>query len=72
MSDVNWVALIVLAVLFVMVAVMGFWASRWRRPDSMESLDEISLVRFAIKAQAYGTAAAAAAAAAATPARKGE
>ena len=26
-----------------MVAVMGFWASRWRRPQSMESLDEWGL-----------------------------
>jgi SSS family solute:Na+ symporter len=39
MTDVNWVALIILVVLFAMVAVMGFWASRWRRPESMESLD---------------------------------
>ena len=43
MTDVNWVALIILVVLFAMVAVMGFWASRWRRPDSMESLDEWGL-----------------------------
>src|SRR5690349_14580546 len=43
MTDVNWVALTVLVVLFVMVAVMGFWASRWRRPESMESLDEWGL-----------------------------
>src|SRR5690349_23388501 len=43
MTDVNWVALAVLVVLFVMVAVMGFWASRWRRPTSMESLDEWGL-----------------------------
>ena len=43
MTDVNWVALIILVVLFTMVAVMGFWASRWRRPESMESLDEWGL-----------------------------
>ena len=43
MTGVNWVALTVLVVLFVMVAVMGFWASRWRRPQSMESLDEWGL-----------------------------
>src|SRR3954452_4495752 len=43
MTGVNWVALTVLIVLFVMVAVMGFWASRWRRPQSMESLDEWGL-----------------------------
>ncbi|MGB9377200.1 MAG: sodium:solute symporter, partial [Mycobacteriales bacterium] len=39
----NGVALAVLIVLFAMVAVMGFWASRWRRPTSMESLDEWGL-----------------------------
>jgi SSS family solute:Na+ symporter len=43
MTDVNWVALTILVLLFVMVAVMGFWASRWRRPESMESLDEWGL-----------------------------
>ena len=42
-KGVNGVALTVLIVLFVMVAVMGFWASRWRRPTSMESLDEWGL-----------------------------
>ncbi len=39
----NTVALAVLVVLFVVVAVMGFMASRWRRPTSMESLDEWGL-----------------------------
>ncbi len=42
-TGVNGVALTVLIVLFAMVAVMGFWASRWRRPASMESLDEWGL-----------------------------
>jgi SSS family solute:Na+ symporter len=42
-TGVNGVALTVLIVLFAMVAVMGFWASRWRRPTSMESLDEWGL-----------------------------
>ena len=42
-KGVNGVVLTVLIVLFVMVAVMGFWASRWRRPTSMESLDEWGL-----------------------------
>ena len=42
-TGVNVVALTVLIVLFAMVAVMGFWASRWRRPASMESLDEWGL-----------------------------
>jgi SSS family solute:Na+ symporter len=43
MSGVNGIALTVLLLLFVVVAVMGFWASRWRRPDTMESLDEWGL-----------------------------
>ncbi len=42
-GGLNGVALAVLIVLFAMVAVMGFWASRWRRPTSMESLDEWGL-----------------------------
>jgi SSS family solute:Na+ symporter len=42
-AGTNGVALTVLILLFVMVAVMGFWASRWRRPQSMESLDEWGL-----------------------------
>jgi len=42
-GGVNVVALTVLIVMFVIVAVMGFWASRWRRPTSMESLDEWGL-----------------------------
>ena len=46
MSDtagINWVALSVLIFFFVVVAVAGFWAARWRRPDSMESLEEWGL-----------------------------
>src|SRR6476469_9072894 len=43
MNDINGVALAVLIVLFAAVTVMGFWASRWRRPTSMESLDEWGL-----------------------------
>ena len=42
-TGVNPVALTVLIVLFALVAVLGFWASRWRRPTSMESLDEWGL-----------------------------
>jgi SSS family solute:Na+ symporter len=40
---VNNVALAVLIVLFLVVTVMGFMASRWRRATSMESLDEWGL-----------------------------
>ena len=35
-GGINGVALAVLIVLFVLVTVMGFLASRWRRPTSME------------------------------------
>src|SRR5512132_2453372 len=43
MSNVNGVALAVLVLLFCLVTFMGFWATRWRRPTSMESLDEWGL-----------------------------
>ncbi|MGL5866894.1 MAG: monocarboxylate uptake permease MctP [Dermatophilaceae bacterium] len=43
MSGVNGVALTVLVLLFALVTGMGFWATRWRRPTSMESLDEWGL-----------------------------
>ncbi|MEO7422832.1 MAG: sodium:solute symporter, partial [Ornithinibacter sp.] len=43
MSGVNGVALAVLIGLFALVTIMGFFASRWRRPTSMESLDEWGL-----------------------------
>ena len=42
-TGVNGVALTVLILLFVLVTVMGFWATRWRKADSMESLDEWGL-----------------------------
>ncbi len=40
---INYTALAVLVVLFLIVTVMGFWASRWRRGDHLESLDEWGL-----------------------------
>ncbi len=40
---VNVVGLVVLIIFFVIVAVAGFWAARWRRPDSMASLEEWGL-----------------------------
>lgn len=43
MSGINGVALAVLVALFLLVTVMGFLATRWRRPSSMESLDEWGL-----------------------------
>ena len=42
-TGVNGVALAVLIFFFVVVAMAGFWAARWRRPASMESLDEWGL-----------------------------
>ncbi|SDO64617.1 solute:Na+ symporter, SSS family [Pedococcus dokdonensis] len=42
-TGVNGVALTVLIVLFALVTGMGFWATRWRKAESMESLDEWGL-----------------------------
>ncbi len=42
-TGVNGTALTVLIALFLLVTVMGFLATRWRRPTSMESLDEWGL-----------------------------
>src|SRR4249919_507791 len=42
-SGVNGVALAVLIILFLIVTVAGFMASRFMRADSMESLDEWGL-----------------------------
>ncbi|GAA2159130.1 monocarboxylate uptake permease MctP [Pedococcus bigeumensis] len=42
-TGVNGVALTVLILLFALVTGMGFWATRWRKADSMESLDEWGL-----------------------------
>ncbi|HET7279152.1 MAG TPA: sodium:solute symporter family protein [Dermatophilaceae bacterium] len=42
-TGVNYTALSVLVVLFLMVSGLGFWASRWRKAESMESLDEWGL-----------------------------
>ncbi|SER73966.1 solute:Na+ symporter, SSS family [Pedococcus cremeus] len=42
-TGVNYTALAVLIILFLLVTVMGFWASKWRQATSMESLDEWGL-----------------------------
>jgi SSS family solute:Na+ symporter len=42
-GDVDLVALAVVVVFFVIVTAGGFWASRWRQPTSMDSLDEWGL-----------------------------
>ena len=43
MTGINWTALIVLIVIFAAVTVMGFMASRWRRPQDLQSLHEWGL-----------------------------
>ncbi len=43
MSGVNGIALSVLIALFALVTIMGFYAARWRRAESLESLDEWGL-----------------------------
>src|SRR3954463_7237737 len=43
MHDVNTVQLVVFVALFALVSGMGFVAARWRRADSMDSLDEWGL-----------------------------
>ena len=43
MSHVNWVSFTVLAALFVIVAMVGFTAARWRRAENMLHLDEWGL-----------------------------
>jgi SSS family solute:Na+ symporter len=42
-TEVDWVALSVLIVLFVVVTVLGFMASRFKRGDTLDSLDEWGL-----------------------------
>src|SRR6478735_1662317 len=42
-TGIDWVALSVLILLFVVVTVLGFMASRFQRGDSLESLDEWGL-----------------------------
>ncbi len=43
MTGINWVALIILIVLFAVVTVMGFLAARWRRTEELTSLHEWGL-----------------------------
>src|SRR6185436_13653738 len=42
-SNIHVTELIVFAVLFLLVSAMGFVAARWRRPTTMEHLDEWGL-----------------------------
>jgi SSS family solute:Na+ symporter len=43
MEDVKTTELVVFCALFLLVTVLGFVAARWRRPDSLEHLDEWGL-----------------------------
>lgn len=43
MRDTNWTALVVCTTLFVAVSALGFVASRWRRAESLDDLDEWGL-----------------------------
>ena len=42
-TDIDWVALIVLIVLFAVVTVLGFMAARFKQGDTLDSLDEWGL-----------------------------
>lgn len=42
-GGIHWVELIVFTVLFIGVAGMGFWASRWKAGNTMDHLDEWGL-----------------------------
>jgi solute:Na+ symporter, SSS family len=43
MKDVNGVALTIVILIFVLVTGIGFWAARWRRPESLASLEQWGL-----------------------------
>jgi SSS family solute:Na+ symporter len=43
MDDVKTTELVVFCALFLLVTVLGFVAARWRRPDTLEHLDEWGL-----------------------------
>ena len=45
MSDISWVELAVFLFFFLLVTVMGFMASRWRRASALDNLDEWGLGR---------------------------
>ncbi|MDQ0618945.1 monocarboxylate uptake permease MctP [Arthrobacter globiformis] len=51
--EINWVALIIVVLLFVVVAVMGFLAARWRRTAETEGLH--SLDEWGLGGRGFGT-----------------
>jgi SSS family solute:Na+ symporter len=42
-NDINWIELAVFLFFFLLVTVMGFMASRWRRASALDNLDEWGL-----------------------------
>jgi Na+/proline symporter len=42
-GGINHTALAVLVGLFLLVTVLGFWATNWRRPENLDNLDEWGL-----------------------------
>ncbi|UKA52444.1 sodium:solute symporter [Arthrobacter sp. FW305-BF8] len=51
--QINWVALIIVVLLFIVVAVMGFLAARWRRTAESEGLH--SLDEWGLGGRGFGT-----------------
>ncbi|GGI00294.1 monocarboxylate uptake permease MctP [Arthrobacter liuii] len=51
--EINWTALIIVVLLFVVVAVMGFLAARWRRSTDVEGLH--SLDEWGLGGRGFGT-----------------
>ncbi|MDQ1058839.1 SSS family solute:Na+ symporter [Arthrobacter globiformis] len=51
--EINWVALIIVVLLFVAVAIMGFMAARWRRTAETEGLH--SLDEWGLGGRGFGT-----------------
>jgi solute:Na+ symporter, SSS family len=51
--EINWVAFIIVVLLFVVVAVMGFLAARWRRTAESEGLH--SLDEWGLGGRGFGT-----------------
>ena len=43
MGDFKTTEAVIFTIIFLGVSGMGFWASRWRRPDHLDSLDEWGL-----------------------------
>lgn len=51
--EINWIALIIVVLLFIVVAIMGFLAARWRRTADTEGLH--SLDEWGLGGRGFGT-----------------